>query len=498
LPSLHELSLVELPSGGDNAGFEVARAWTRARAGAPRAAWLLDAVAAASAPDWYGTSSLTWLAHLWTGRLIPDIESLIRDGDELSEHVRGPLRGALLDCCEEQQGPNYAALAWSLEPARVALPNDTEFRRWLEQRLSSGIERSQAERDLRRQQALERAERRGVCLVPSLAQGAEFEAGFGSADCARTLEELHEMGANSVAFSWCSALEPSAPREFGRAPATWTQAQDGALYWAMARARGLGLGVVLLPQLLATEHGGWAGQVLLNTQANQALLFGGWDRFLQHVGLCAQLFGVDVLSIGAEAPDASFTREVPANQRSWEQLPLQREQLSRLIDSARRAFGGGLTYVSRWDGETSGIEFWHQLDFLSQNVFAPYGDRRSGWEPASAQFGQQLVADFKRISNLAEEQNVRALVLGVGLSSSALAWGEPWRTRGELDLEVQKQFYLGLLRSFQLGSEHSPWPAGIYAWCWWTDPAAGGMQDRGFTPQNKPAEVVLRRALRVQ
>jgi hypothetical protein len=67
-----------------------------------------------------------------------------------------------------------------------------------------------------------------------------------------------------------------------------------------------------------------------------------------------------------------------------------------------------------------------------------------------------------------------------------------------LDLEVQKQFYLGLLRSFQLGSEHSPWPAGIYAWCWWTDPAAGGMQDRGFTPQNKPAEVVLRRALRVQ
>lgn len=493
-----ELSLVALQDGGDNAAFEVARAWTRARAGEPRAAWLLDAVAAASAANWHGRAQADWLAHLWNGGVVPEVGQLVADESELSPHVLAPLRAALLQCCEAQQGANFAVLAWSLPPDRIEIPSDAEFRRWLEQRLAGGIERAQAQRALRRSASLAREDRRGVCLLASPPSGDEFGAGFGSAECERSLIQLAELGANAVAISWCSALEPSPPRSFGSGPAVWSQADDGALLWAMAAARRQGLQIVLLPQLVACENGGFAGQVLLNTPANQRLLFDGWARFLTHLGLCAELAGVDVLSIGGEAPDATFTRQTPENQRSWPQLPIQRGELSRLIENTRRVFSGGLTYASRWDGEAAGIEFWHELDFFAQNVFVPFGDEGSSVAPDSAEFAQSLAASFSRVSKLAEDHGLRGLVTGIGLSSSHAAWREPWRSRGELDLELQKNFYQGLLRALQAAPPGQPFPVGVFTWCWWSDPNAGGPTDRGFTPQNKPAEAVLRRVLRVQ
>jgi len=497
-PESHELSLVALHGGLDNAPFELARAWTAARAGQPRERWLLDGVAAASASTWHGFAADEWLAHLWTGGLLPEVSLLLHEPSELSPHVRGPLRGALLQCCEALAGENFAVLAWSLPAEQIEVPSDAEFRRWLEQRLAGGIERAQARRDARKAASLARADRSGVCLLPSPPQADEFGAGFGSPECERSLQQLSEMGANAVALCWISALEPSAPRSFGGGPRRWSQAEDAALFFAMAAARRHGLELALMPQLLASEHGGWAGQVLLNSPENQRFLFEGWGRFLTHLGLCAELAGVDLLSIGAEAPDASFTRELSENQRSWPQLPLQRAAFSRLIDTARASFNGGLTYAARWDGEAQGIQFWPELDFYGQNLFVPWGDERASAAPGSGDFAQSLSGGLSRLNLQAENQGLRALVTGLGLSSSSGAWREPWRMRGELDLELQKRFYQGLLRARESWPPEQPWPAGMFLWCWWSDPQAGGPADRGFTPQNKPAEAALRRVLRLQ
>jgi hypothetical protein len=38
-----------------------------------------------------------------------------------------------------------------------------------------------------------------------------------------------------------------------------------------------------------------------------------------------------------------------------------------------------------------------------------------------------------------------------------------------------------------------PWLAGIYWWNWEPDPRRGGVLDKGYTPQGKPAEIVLKR-----
>jgi hypothetical protein len=253
--------------------------------------------------------------------------------------------------------------------------------------------------------------------------------------------------------------------------------------------------VTLAPELVATENGGWAGQVLLTTRKSQRELFAAWRAFATHVGLLAELAGADVLSLGSDAPDTAVTRVSMHNRRSAADLAALRADWSFLIAATRGAFGGGLTYAARWDGEAQGIEFWNELDFVGQNVFVPYGDPQRGESPAAGEFAQRIVGAFAHLAALAAEHDARVLVMSIGMSSTAEGWREPSRPRGELDLGVQTRFYQGLLKALQIGRRQDIAPAGLFAWCWWTSPERGGTRDRGFTPQDKPAQAPFSRVL---
>jgi len=493
-----ELSLVHVTGAPDNAAYELARAIALAGAGEPRAPWLADAVAAASAGAWFERPRADWLAHLWTGELVPSVEQLVRDDSGLSPHVVAPLRGALLEACEESLGADFAAQHWKTAPESIPLLGDEEFRAWLTRTIGARADVARNTRAERRAASLARAARRGACLLPSASIEDPFAGGFGSRDCDASLAQLHKLGASAVALCWCTALEASEPRVFGAGRAVWTQADDAALYFTILRAQRLDLSVALLPQLVATENGGWAGQVMLTTPKSQRALFAAWRRYVTHLGLLAELAGVDVLSLGSDAPDTAVTRESDRNRRSAPDLASLRVDWGFLIGAARGAFGGGLTYAARWDGEAQGIEFWKELDFLGQNVFVPYGEPQDREPPSASDFTQRIVAALVHLSRMSKDSGVRGLVTGIGISSTAGGWRQPSRPKGELDLELQTRFYAGLMKALQLGRRQEFAPAGLFAWCWWTRPESGGATDRGFTPQNKPAQAAFGRALQVR
>lgn len=493
-----ELSLVHVAAWSDNSPFELARATALVSAGEPAAGWLLDGVAAAACDSWFGRPLENWLAYLWTGELVPSVEQLTRDDAQLSPHLAQPLRGALLLCCEELKGADFAARQWAAKPETTLLPGDEEFRAWLARTLEGKLEAARNARVERRRASLALPARRGACLLPSRPKSDPICAGFGSRACEKSLAELRKLGASAVALSWCSALEESEPRFFGAGPEIWTQADDAALFATIMRARNLGLDVTLLPQLVASESGGWAGQVLLSTARKQRELFRSWSNFLTHIGLLAELAGVDVLSLGTESPDSTVTRASNENRRRANDLENLRNDWRFLIQAGRSAFAGGLTYAARWDGEAQGIEFWKDLDFMGQNVFVAFGEAKGEQSPAAAEMTQRIVGSFAHLAELSKQQGVRALVCGIGISSSAEGWAQPSRPQGGVDLDLQVRFYDALLRALQIGRKQSIAPAGLFTWCWWSDPQSGGLQERGFTPQNKPAEAALGRALHVR
>ncbi len=493
-----ELSLVHVAAWPDNSAFELARSTALVSAGEPAAAWLLDGVAAAACDSWFGRSRKNWLAYLWTGELVPSVEQLTREDARLSPHVAQPLRAALLLCCEELKGADFAAKQWAAKPETTLLPGDEVFRAWLARALEGELDAVRNARVERHRASLALPARRGACLLPSRPKSDPICAGFGSRASERSLAKLRKLGASAVALSWCSALEESEPRFFGEGPKIWTQAEDSALFATIMRARNLGLDVTLLPQLVASESGGWAGQVMLTTARTQRELFSFWSNFITHIGLLAELAGVDVLSLGTESPDSTVTRAANENRRRANDLERLKTDWRLLIQAGRSAFSGGLTYAARWDGEAQGIEFWKDLDFLGQNVFVPFGDARDKQSPAAAEMVQRIVGSFAHLAELSKQQGVRALVCGIGISSSADGWAQPSRPQGGVDLDLQVRFYDALLRALQIGRNQSIAPAGLFTWCWWSDPESGGLQDRGFTPQNKPAEAALGRALHVR
>ncbi|NOX45222.1 MAG: glycoside hydrolase, partial [Caldiserica bacterium] len=79
----------------------------------------------------------------------------------------------------------------------------------------------------------------------------------------------------------------------------------------------------------------------------------------------------------------------------------------------------------------------------------------------------------------------------VGYRSLDGALRAPWdRTSvGEPDPGEQA---LGYRAFFEAVWGKHPWFAGAFFWRWELEPTAGGPGDTGYTPQNKPAEGVLR------
>jgi len=80
-----------------------------------------------------------------------------------------------------------------------------------------------------------------------------------------------------------------------------------------------------------------------------------------------------------------------------------------------------------------------------------------------------------------------------GYRSMDKAAGPQWemaREGGRVNLQAQANSFEALYQTFW----GLPWFSGGFVWKWFPDhQGAGGQSDSRFTPQNKPAEIVIRK-----
>jgi len=78
----------------------------------------------------------------------------------------------------------------------------------------------------------------------------------------------------------------------------------------------------------------------------------------------------------------------------------------------------------------------------------------------------------------------------IGCCSADGAAIRPWEhfPRSEVNINLQADYYRVLLETFW----DKEWFYGLYWWSWGTNVRMGGKWNRSFTPQNKPAEDVVR------
>jgi hypothetical protein len=281
----------------------------------------------------------------------------------------------------------------------------------------------------------------------------------------QSIDEISALGADTVLFVVDARQENgSSSRIYLDMRMTPTPDQLGRL---IRHAKDRRLRVILMPLVLLDAPRGneWRGTLKPESRADW---FRSYRDVMGHFAWVAEANGADVLVVGSELVSSESHLE------EW----------TLTITHLREVFSGLLTYSANWDHYTP-IPFWDQLDLVGMNSYYRLGrDHTVTIEQIESRW-QEIQQDL-----LAFQQQVGKPILftEVGWCSLQNAAHEPWDYTKDvpIDLDLQRRLYEGFFRTWH----GHPALGGYMIWKW--TPDAGGPDDRGYTPQAKPAEQVLR------
>jgi hypothetical protein len=310
--------------------------------------------------------------------------------------------------------------------------------------------------------------RRNTRAVELPLRGVAMQVGGGGwvAEYNQTIDRIAQTGADALLLVVNGRMENgSSSQVYLDMRYTPTPEHLGQI---IDHAKGLKLRVVLMPILLLDKPRAaaeWRGTI--NPEDWDAW----WESYrwyLHHYYIIAEAHKVDVLSVGSELVSTE-----PKTQE-WR----------KTIDQVRQHFKGMLTYSANWD-HYKDIPFWDQLDLVAMNSYWTLGESREGKvsvqeiEQRWSRIKQNLLAFLDRVHK-------PLLFMEVGWCSLQNAAKEPWDyTLQEvpLDLDLQRKLYEGFFKSWH----GVPQLGGFMIWEWTPVP-----YERGYTPEGKPAEAVLR------
>jgi nucleotide-binding universal stress UspA family protein len=293
----------------------------------------------------------------------------------------------------------------------------------------------------------------GANLLPSAA------VAFGQEATGESIRRLRKLGANTLAL--VPFLQQSSTDSVSIEPAGGMDQQGlrRAIRWAQA----LNMRVVLKPQILVP--GSWAGEI---APPDWEPWFVQYGTYLEELARLAAEEEVEMLVIGTELNQS-------VHQPQWVEL----------IQRLRQVYPGQLAYVAHGVAGLREFAFWERLDAAGVTLFPALGED-------AGQAAQQIRATLQDLREVARALPVPVWVAEVGIASRNRATLRPWAWQDlteeeqQVDLSLQAQVLELWLKALAVD-----WLDGVLVWAWSSDPAAGGADDNGFTPQNKPAQRVL-------
>lgn len=194
------------------------------------------------------------------------------------------------------------------------------------------------------------------------------------------------------------------------------------------------------------------------------------DYILLYAKLCEK-YSVPMFCIGTELD--GFARK---RTDFWDSL----------IAKVREVYSGKLTYAANWDSYTS-IPFWDKLDYVGIDAYFPLSDEQTPNIKMLMRSWQPVMEELQQFSSKSKKG---ILFTEFGYRSVDKAAFEPWESRknDSLNLTAQANALESLFKMFWA----QEWFSGGFLWKWHAeDEKINGMENTRFTPQNKPAEIVV-------
>ncbi len=302
-------------------------------------------------------------------------------------------------------------------------------------------------------------------LLPIRAVGMQIQRTDWIERYKQSMDEIAALGADTVKIVVDARQEDGASNKiYVDLRMTPTSDQLGELF---RHADSLRLKVIFMPIVLIDDPKGneWRGTIQPQSWEKW---FDSYRDMLRHFLWVADSNGVDVFVIGSE---------LLSSER-------QADEWAETIALVRQDFGGLITYSSNWD-HYENIPFWDQLDLIGMNSYWTLGPDGDASVETIAGNWRDIQADLRPF---VESKGKPLIFLEVGWCSLDNAAKEPWDYTKQVpvNLELQKRLWQGFWQTWY-GVD---WLGGMSVWEW--PPGDGGPDDRGYTPENKPAEDVIR------
>ncbi len=229
--------------------------------------------------------------------------------------------------------------------------------------------------------------------------------------------------------------------------------------------------IMLKPQLWS--RGEFTGTIAMKNEPDWQTFEKAYSKFILEYATLAETLQVPIFCIGTELEN--FIEYRP-------------EFWSELILKIKGVYKGKLTYAANWD-EFGRTPFWSELDYIGIDAYFPVSDKKTptvedcleGWEQHKA-----------GVKNVSKKYDKPILFTEFGYRSVDYSGRAPWvsdRTMTKVNLDAQKYAMSALFETFW----DEPWFAGGFVWKWFHNhKKRGGANDNRFTPQNKPAEEIIK------
>ena len=219
--------------------------------------------------------------------------------------------------------------------------------------------------------------------------------------------------------------------------------------------------------------GQFTGHISMDSEEQWRIFEDSYASFILTYAKTAEEIKADIFCIGTELEN--FVNKRPAY---WKDL----------IQRIKKIFKGKLTYAANWD-EFKRFPLWGQLDYIGIDAYFPLTEKKT---PTVKDFEAGWQLHKTQIKNVQSNLKKPILFTEFGYRSIDFTGKKPWdskRVTGSINLQAQKNGLQAIYNQFW----NEAWFAGGFIWKWFhKHNEVGGENNNRFTPQNKPAEVLLR------
>ena len=251
----------------------------------------------------------------------------------------------------------------------------------------------------------------------------------------------------------------------------WGEREEGAAETSRLLKQ-QGIKVMLKPQIWIWR-GVFTGTIRMNNEEDWETFEASYEAYILANAKLAQKVNAELFCIGTEL--YSF---IEARPQFWE----------RLIQKVRKVYSGKLTYAENWDSYHK-VPFWKQLDYIGIDAYFPLNEAKT---PEIEELRKAWQKHKEKIRQVQQTVGIPVLFTEYGYRSIDFTAKEPWKfdsDGGLINTRAQNNALMALYEEFW--SEE--WFAGGFLWKWFDyHERAGGLTNKQFTPQNKPAEELIR------